>query len=197
MRLLAILLIGFFTPTFLATNVFREEDFYLLQSTYDLTIYQGAIDEITSVIEKARKKNMYKNSAGSHLIFEDLQKRVESLRRSFETLKSPSFSTTAYLRKNAGEKAEEKYVESDKKVEKTRGRKKKRQTAPGLLFAANTCGRGEEEKKREANCNPTSDSLPANVCEFGSPLPTTYCLRERKRNIRESICLSKSPPGGI
>ena len=110
MKLVAILIIGFLTPCFLATNVFREEDFYLLQSTYDLTIYQGAIDEITSVIEKARKKNIYKNSVGFHLIFEDLQKRVETLRRSFETLKTPSFSTTAYLQKAENSKeSEQKY----------------------------------------------------------------------------------------
>ena len=110
MKLVAILVIGFLTPCFLATNVFREEDFYLLQSTYDLTIYQGAIDEITSVIEKARKKNIYKNSVGFHLIFEDLQKRVETLRRSFETLKTPSFSTTAYLQKAENSKeSEQKY----------------------------------------------------------------------------------------
>ena len=59
MRLAAIIIFGLLTPTFLATNVFREEDFYLLQSTYDLTLYQSAIEEIAKVIEKARKKHIY------------------------------------------------------------------------------------------------------------------------------------------
>ena len=95
MRLLAILLIGLFTPTFLATNVFREEDFYLLQSTYNVSLYHSAIEEISHVIEKARKKNIYKDSAGNQLVFEDLQRRVNALKRSFQTLTSPSFSTTS------------------------------------------------------------------------------------------------------
>ena len=107
MRLLALLFIGLFTPTFLATNVHREEDFYLLQSTYDLSLYHAAIEEIASVIEKARKKHIYKDSAGNRLIFEDLQRRVDSLRRSLQTLSTPTFSTTSYLRRNEGKEANE------------------------------------------------------------------------------------------
>ena len=110
MRLLAIIIIGMLTPTFLATNVFREEDFYLLQSTYDLSLYQSAIEEIAKVIDKARKKHIYKDTAGHQLIFDDLQRRVNALRISFQTLTSPSFSTTSYLRKTEGKEAsEEKY----------------------------------------------------------------------------------------
>ena len=107
MRLLAILLIGLFTPTFLATNVFREEDFYLLQSTYDLTLYQGAIEEISQVIERARKKNIYKDSAGNQLIFDDLQRRVNALKRSFQTLTTPTFTTTSYLRRTESKETKE------------------------------------------------------------------------------------------
>ena len=107
MRLLAILLIGLFTPTFLATNVHREEDFYLLQSTYDLSLYHAAIEEIASVIDKARNKHIYKDSAGNQLIFDDLQRRVNSLRRSFQTLSTPTFSTTSYLRRNEGKETNE------------------------------------------------------------------------------------------
>ena len=96
---IGLLLLLCFTHYTLTINVFREEDFYLLHSTHDLTIYQSAIEEISKVLERSRLKKIYKNSAGSSLIFEDLQRRVLALRKSLKTLTSPTFSSTSYLKK--------------------------------------------------------------------------------------------------
>ena len=89
MRLLAILIIRLFTPSFLATNVFREEDLYLIQFKYDLSLHQEAIKEIANLIKNARKKSTY------------------LLKISFQTLSTPTMS---YLRRNEGKQAQqEKY----------------------------------------------------------------------------------------
>ena len=98
MRLLKIiaLLLTAMAHIGLTTNVYREEDFYLLHSSYDLLIYDQA-EEITKTLRRLKQKSVFKKARSADIVFKDLEKRVLDVKRSLQALKSPSFSTTSYF----------------------------------------------------------------------------------------------------
>ena len=83
MRLLRIIALILVTTTHLSftTNVFLEEDFYLLHTTYDTLIYEKAIHEITGSIERARKRKIFAEARNANIVFKDLEKRVQALQK--------------------------------------------------------------------------------------------------------------------